>query len=149
MASKGKVKWFNGQKGFGFIIPSEGGADVFVHISALEAAGLRFLNEEAEVEYDLEDRGGKMTAVNLVVLSPGNPRPPREDRGGGFGGGGGGRSFGGGGGGRSGGGGFGGGGGGGGRSGGGGFGGGGGNRSGGGGFGGGGNRSGGGGGDRW
>lgn len=133
MASKGKVKWFNGQKGFGFIIPAEGGADVFVHISALEAAGLRFLNEEAEVEYDLEDRGGKMTAVNLVVLSPGNPRPPREDRGGGGGGfGGGGRSFGGGGG----------------RSGGGGFGGGGGNRSGGGGFGGGGNRSGGGGGYR-
>ena len=113
MASKGKVKWFNGQKGFGFIIPAEGGADVFVHISALEAAGLRFLNEEAEVEYDLQDRGGKMTAVNLVVLSPGKPRAPREDRGGfgggdrdrgdrggrGFGGGGGGgRGFGGGGG---------------------------------------------------
>jgi CspA family cold shock protein len=141
MASKGKVKWFNGQKGFGFIIPSEGGADVFVHISALEAAGLRFLNEEAEVEYDLEDRGGKMTAVNLVVLSPGNPRPPREDRGGFGGGGGGGRSFGGGGGG-------------GGRG---GFGGGGNRGGGGGGFGGGGNRGGGdrggnrsgGGGDRW
>lgn len=98
MASKGKVKWFNGQKGFGFIIPAEGGADVFVHISALEAAGLRFLNEEAEVEYDLEDRGGKMTAVNLVVLSPGKPRAPREDRGGFGGGDRGGRGFGGGGG---------------------------------------------------
>ena len=97
MASKGKVKWFNGQKGFGFIIPAEGGADVFVHISALEAAGLRFLNEEAEVEYELEDRGGKMTAVNLVVLSPGKPRPPREDRGGFGGGDRGGRGFGGGG----------------------------------------------------
>lgn len=66
--SSGTVKWFNGQKGYGFIQPDDGSKDVFVHISALERAGLRGLNEGQKVTYDLE-RGqqGKTSAVNLQV----------------------------------------------------------------------------------
>jgi cold shock protein len=64
--SSGTVKWFNGQKGYGFIQPDDGSKDVFVHITALERAGLRGLNEGQRVTYDLE-RGqqGKTSAVNL------------------------------------------------------------------------------------
>ena len=64
--SKGKVKWFNAQKGYGFIEPEDGSKDVFVHISALERAGLSNLNEGQSVSYELE-RGqqGKTSAVNL------------------------------------------------------------------------------------
>ena len=64
--AKGTVKWFNGQKGYGFIQPEDGSKDVFVHISAVERAGLRGLNEGQTVSYDLE-RGqqGKTSAVNL------------------------------------------------------------------------------------
>ena len=64
--SKGTVKWFNGQKGYGFIQPDDGSKDVFVHISAVERAGLSGLNEGQSVSYDLE-RGqqGKTSAVNL------------------------------------------------------------------------------------
>jgi CspA family cold shock protein len=63
----GTVKWFNGQKGFGFIQPDEGGADVFVHISAVERAGLGSLNEGQKVSFELErdKRSGKMSAGNL------------------------------------------------------------------------------------
>ena len=63
----GTVKWFNGTKGFGFIQPDEGGADVFVHISAVERAGLRGLNEGQKITYELEQdkRSGKMSAGNL------------------------------------------------------------------------------------
>jgi CspA family cold shock protein len=66
MAS-GTVKWFNATKGFGFIQPSDGGADVFVHISAVERAGLRTLNEGQTVSYELErDRKtGKSSAEKL------------------------------------------------------------------------------------
>ena len=62
----GVVKWFNGQKGFGFIQPDDGGQDVFVHISAVEVSGLGSLNEGQKVSYDIE-RGqqGKVSAVNL------------------------------------------------------------------------------------
>lgn len=68
MAS-GTVKWFNGQKGYGFIQPDEGGNDVFVHISAVERAGLSALDEGQKVEYDLEKgRNGKFAAVNLRVM---------------------------------------------------------------------------------
>lgn len=64
--SSGKVKWFNGQKGFGFIQPDDGSADVFVHISAVEKAGLGGLNEGQAINYDIEpDRRGKTSAVNL------------------------------------------------------------------------------------
>lgn len=64
--SDGTVKWFNSQKGYGFIQPSDGSKDVFVHISALERAGLTGLNEGQKVSFDLE-RGqqGKFAAVNL------------------------------------------------------------------------------------
>jgi cold shock protein len=64
--STGTVKWFNAQKGFGFIQPSDGSKDVFVHISAVERAGLTTLNEGQQVSYDLE-RGqqGKTSATNL------------------------------------------------------------------------------------
>jgi CspA family cold shock protein len=65
----GTVKWFNGQKGFGFIQPNDGGNDVFVHISAVERAGLRSLNEGQTVTYELEKdkRSGKMSAGQLQV----------------------------------------------------------------------------------
>ena len=66
--SNGTVKWFNGTKGFGFIQPEDGGADVFVHISAVERAGLRGLNEGQRVEYELQDERGRTAAVNLKPL---------------------------------------------------------------------------------
>lgn len=62
----GTVKWFNTKKGFGFIVPDEGGADVFVHISAVEKSGLRGLDEGQRVVFELApDRQGRMTAVDL------------------------------------------------------------------------------------
>jgi CspA family cold shock protein len=68
-AGAGTVKWFNPTKGFGFIQPDDGGQDVFVHISAVEQAGLRGLNEGQQVAYDLEAdrRSGKTSATNLRV----------------------------------------------------------------------------------
>lgn len=75
----GVVKWFNGQKGFGFIQPAEGGADVFVHISAVQAANLRGLFEGQTITYDLDDSRGKSSAVNLVI-DPNQAPPPREER---------------------------------------------------------------------
>jgi CspA family cold shock protein len=69
MSETGTVKWFNTTKGYGFIQPANGSKDVFVHISAVEKAGLRSLNEGAQVKYDLEDRGGKVSAANLELLS--------------------------------------------------------------------------------
>jgi CspA family cold shock protein len=64
MAS-GTVKWFNSQKGYGFIQPTGGGRDVFVHISAVERAGLSSLNEGQHVEFEIEENRGKTSAVNL------------------------------------------------------------------------------------
>jgi CspA family cold shock protein len=62
----GVVKWFNTTKGFGFIQPDNGGGDVFVHISAVERAGMRTLDKDQRVTYELEtDRRGKTSAVNL------------------------------------------------------------------------------------
>ncbi len=62
----GTVKWFNAVKGFGFITPDEGGKDAFVHISALESAGINGLDEGQRVEYELEpSRDGKSSAGNL------------------------------------------------------------------------------------
>ncbi len=64
----GKVKWFNPTKGYGFIQPQAGSGDVFVHISAVERAGLRTLNENQTVEYELvTGRNGKASAENLKV----------------------------------------------------------------------------------
>ena len=67
--SKGTVKWFNGQKGFGFIQPDDGAKDVFVHISAVERAGLSGLNEGQQVAFNTE-RGqqGKTSAINLQAV---------------------------------------------------------------------------------
>ena len=63
----GTVKWFNGQKGFGFIQPDEGGSDVFVHISAVERAGMGTLHEGQKVNFELQKdpRSGKNAAANL------------------------------------------------------------------------------------
>ncbi len=67
MAS-GTVKWFNSTKGFGFIQPDEGGKDVFVHISAVERAGLTGLADNQKVTYDLEaGRDGRQSATNLAL----------------------------------------------------------------------------------
>jgi CspA family cold shock protein len=63
--AQGTVKWFNAEKGFGFIQPSTGGTDVFVHISAVNAAGLRGLNEGDVVNYDVTNDRGKDSATNL------------------------------------------------------------------------------------
>ena len=66
---QGTVKWFNHQKGYGFIQPEDGGNDAFVHISAVERAGLSSLDEGAKVEYELtEGRNGKLAADNLRLL---------------------------------------------------------------------------------
>jgi CspA family cold shock protein len=92
----GTVKWFNTAKGFGFIQPDDGGSDVFVHVSAVEQAGLRGLNEGDQVQFELEQdrRSGKLSAGQLVVTGQGAAPARRsggfERRGGdrgGFGGG--------------------------------------------------------------
>lgn len=69
--SIGTVKWFNVNKGFGFIVPDDGGRDAFVHISALERSGVGSLNEGQKVSFELiADRlSGRMSAENLKVLS--------------------------------------------------------------------------------
>ena len=67
--TEGTVKWFNPQKGFGFINPDDGGKDAFVHISAVERAGLTGLNEGQRVSYDLvSGRNGKSAAENLKLI---------------------------------------------------------------------------------
>ena len=63
----GKVKWFNSVKGFGFIQPDDGGPDVFVHISALEQAGLKTLAEGQSVSYELTTNRGRTSATNLKI----------------------------------------------------------------------------------
>jgi len=67
---KGTVKWFNGQKGYGFIEPEGGGKDVFVHISAVERAGMQSLNEGQKVSFDIvaDRRTGKSCADNLRAV---------------------------------------------------------------------------------
>ncbi|WP_265571026.1 cold-shock protein [Sphingomicrobium nitratireducens] len=67
--TEGTVKFFNAQKGFGFITPDNGGGDAFVHITAVEAAGLGVLNEGQRIGYELQDDNkGKQSACNLVAL---------------------------------------------------------------------------------
>lgn len=63
----GTVKWFNSQKGFGFIQPSDGGKDVFVHISAVERAGLQSLNEGQKVRFEIVNERGKLAADRLAL----------------------------------------------------------------------------------
>ena len=68
--SQGTVKWFNGQKGFGFIQPDDGSKDVFVHVSAVERAGMHSLNEGQKIAYDIvsDRRSGKSSADNLRTV---------------------------------------------------------------------------------
>ena len=67
--SQGTVKWFNTQKGYGFINPDDEGNDVFVHITAVQNSGLTGLNEGQRVSYELaEQRNGRLAAVNLAVV---------------------------------------------------------------------------------
>tara|TARA_B100002003_G_C13706146_1_gene354702 strand:+ start:82 stop:291 length:210 start_codon:yes stop_codon:yes gene_type:complete len=69
MAETGTVKWFNGTKGFGFIVPDNGGGDVFVHISAVEAAGMRSLDEGQKIEFEIVENRGKKAAGNLKAVA--------------------------------------------------------------------------------
>ena len=63
----GTVKWFNATKGFGFITPDDGGKDIFVHITAVKAAGLQSLNDGQRVSFELATERGKTSAANLKV----------------------------------------------------------------------------------
>ncbi len=66
--ANGTVKWFNGTKGFGFIQPEDGGKDVFVHISALQAAGLSELADDQKISYEMEeDKSGRTSAGSLQL----------------------------------------------------------------------------------
>lgn len=64
----GAVKWFNREKGFGFIAPDHGGKDVFVHVSAVERAGRLEVNEGQKVTYEVGEERGKAAAVNLKIV---------------------------------------------------------------------------------
>ena len=66
--ANGTVKWFNKTKGYGFIEPQDGSKDVFVHISAVESAGLSDLQENQQVSYDVESNGDRTSAVNIQLL---------------------------------------------------------------------------------
>ncbi|HWU93707.1 MAG TPA: cold-shock protein [Sphingomicrobium sp.] len=75
----GTVKFFNESKGYGFIQPDDGGTDAFVHITAVERAGMRSLRQDQRVTYDLEeDRRGKMAAVNLKSSDEAAPASSSE-----------------------------------------------------------------------
>jgi CspA family cold shock protein len=63
----GTVKWFNATKGYGFVMPSDGGKDVFVHITAVQAAGLKGLNDGQKISYDVVMERGKAAATNLQL----------------------------------------------------------------------------------
>ena len=68
MSQTGTVKWFNPTKGFGFIVPDDGGNDVFVHISAVEQAGMQGLAEGQKLEFELQENRGKQAAANLKTV---------------------------------------------------------------------------------
>ena len=66
--AQGTVKWFNATKGFGFIMPQDGGKDVFVHITAVQAAGLKGLNDGQQVTFEVAMERGKAAATNLKLV---------------------------------------------------------------------------------
>lgn len=68
MKQQGTVKWFNPTKGYGFIAPMNGNKDVFVHMSALQEAGIANLNENQQVEFEVEENRGKESAAKLKLL---------------------------------------------------------------------------------
>ncbi|MCB1532315.1 MAG: cold-shock protein [Alphaproteobacteria bacterium] len=68
MSQTGTVKWFNPTKGYGFIVPEEGDKDVFVHISAVQEAGLSGLAEGQKIQFELQENRGKQSAANLQVV---------------------------------------------------------------------------------
>ena len=67
MAQSGTVKWYNPTKGYGFIVPEAGGNDVFVHVSAVQQAGLKELREGQKIAFETQDNRGRPAAVNLQV----------------------------------------------------------------------------------
>ena len=84
MRKTGTVKWFNQAKGFGFILPDDGGADVFVHVSALAKVGVQTLGEGQRCTFELAQDRGKTMAAELQLDGPAPPPPPRGGGGGGF-----------------------------------------------------------------
>ena len=66
--ANGKIKWFNMKKGYGFIEPENGEKDVFIHISALEKAGIKFLNENQKVSYEVNQTKGKLSDGNIKLI---------------------------------------------------------------------------------
>jgi CspA family cold shock protein len=64
----GVVKWFNGTKGYGFVKPDDGGADIFIHISAIQKAGIQTLDEGQKIEFDIEDNKGRKAAGNIQLI---------------------------------------------------------------------------------
>jgi CspA family cold shock protein len=68
MKDTGTIKWFNTEKGYGFIKPDAGGKDVFIHMSALKAAGLDGLNDNQKIEYEITKEKGKESAANIALI---------------------------------------------------------------------------------
>lgn len=64
----GVVKWFNGTKGYGFVKPDDGGADIFIHISAIQKAGIQTLDEGQRINFDIEDNKGRKAAGNIKLI---------------------------------------------------------------------------------
>ena len=68
MKQTGTVKWFNSEKGYGFIAPDNGSKDVFIHRSSVEAARLHTLDENQKIEFDIEEKQGKTSAINIKTI---------------------------------------------------------------------------------
>ena len=69
MKTTGTVKWFNSTKGYGFVAPDNGSKDVFIDISALNAAGLESLDDNQKIEFDIEEKQGKTSAMNINLIN--------------------------------------------------------------------------------
>ncbi len=79
----GTVKWFNPTKGYGFIVPDDGGQDVYVNISAVERAGMGTLNEGQKIGYEIATKDGKTSAANLKAVGSGEPEESDKEHNGG------------------------------------------------------------------